>query len=67
MEPVSDDETSMACAFVECQLIEQDPEQATLNKTNTEYKVSITLCVLVPYTQENSIHDVSCHLQSSRN
>jgi hypothetical protein len=49
MEPDSDDETSTACAFVECQLIEQ--EQATLNKINTEYKVSISLCVLVPYTQ----------------
>jgi hypothetical protein len=51
MEPESDDETSTACTFVECQLIEQDPEQATPNKTNTEYKVSISLCVLVLYTQ----------------
>jgi hypothetical protein len=44
MEPDSDDETSTACAFVECQLIEQDPEQATPNKINTECKVSISLC-----------------------
>jgi hypothetical protein len=39
LEPDSDDETNAACIFVECQLIEQDPEQATLNKINSEYKV----------------------------
>jgi hypothetical protein len=49
VEPNSDDETSAACAFVECQLIEQHPEQATLNKINSEYKVSFILCVLVPH------------------
>lgn len=47
MEPDSDDETSAACAFVECQLTEQDSDTAALNKINSCFEVSM-LHMLLP-------------------
>jgi len=44
----SDDETSAACAFVECQLTEQDSDIAALNKINSQFEVSV-LHMLLPY------------------
>lgn len=38
MEIDSDDETSAACAFVECQLTEQDSDTAALNKINSHFE-----------------------------
>jgi hypothetical protein len=48
VEPDSDDETSAACAFVECQLTEQDSDTAALNKINSHCEVSL-LHMLLPY------------------
>lgn len=47
MEPDSDDETSAACAFVECQLTEQDSDTAALNEINSHREVSM-LRMLLP-------------------
>lgn len=57
MEPDSDDETSAACAFVECQLIEQDSDTAALNKINSHCEVSM-LHMLLPY-----IFKIRCSLK----
>jgi hypothetical protein len=55
VEPDSDDETSAACAFVECQLIEQDSDTAALNKINSHCEVSM-LHTLLP-----NIFKIFCH------
>jgi hypothetical protein len=47
-EPDSDDETSAACAFVECQLTEQGSDTAALNKINSHCEVSV-LHMLLSY------------------
>jgi hypothetical protein len=47
VEPDSDDETSAACAFVECQLTEQNSDTAALNKINSHCEVSL-LHMLLP-------------------
>ena len=54
MESDSDDETSAACAFVECQLTEQDSDTAALNKVKSHCEVSMLhmlLLLLLPYIQ----------------
>jgi hypothetical protein len=38
VEPDSDDETSAACAFVECQLSEQDSDIAALSEINSHFE-----------------------------
>jgi len=60
VEPDSDDETSAACAFVECQLTEQDSDTVALNKVNSHFEVSM-LCMLLP-----SIFKICCSLTLSR-
>jgi hypothetical protein len=47
VEPDSDDETSAACAFVECQMTEQDSDTVALNKINSNFEVSM-LCMSLP-------------------
>jgi len=57
VEPDSGDETSAACAFVECQLTEQDSDTAALNKINSHCEVSM-LHLLQPY-----IFKIGCSLK----
>jgi len=59
VEPDSDDETSVACAFVECQLTEQDSDTVALNKINSHFEVSM-LRTLLP-----SIFQICCSLTLS--